>query len=301
MYDEPDRAAGRRTIEDRLAGAPISWGVSEVPGWGYQLGPERVLAEMQGLGLAACEFGPIGFLADDPADRSAQLRSYGITAVGGFVPILLHDPEHDPLNATDAYIDTCLASEASCLVLAAATGSDGYDERPALDELGWKTMFSNLDRIADRAEARGITASLHPHIGTMVEQLPEVERTLAGSRIGLCLDTGHLAIGGAEPVVIATTYADRVAHVHLKDVDAGLARSVASGEITFADGVRAGVFCPLGRGDLDITALVSALEAAAYQGWYVLEQDVMLDREPDDVGPAANVRQSLDYLREMVT
>lgn len=296
MHDELDVAAGTKPIEARVAGAPISWGVCEVPGWGYQLDPERVLTEMRELGLVATEFGPVGFLADEPIAKAEQLRSYDMTAVGGFLPILLHDPDHDPLTEADAFIDGCLVSGAGCMVLAAFTGTDGYDARQVLDELGWKTMLTNLDRIADHAASRGITASLHPHIGTMIEQRPEVERMIEGSRIGLCVDTGHLAVGGADPVAITTAYVHRVSHVHLKDVDMALADRVISGELTFGDAVRAGIFRPLGQGDVDIAALVQALEAAGYQGWYVLEQDVMLDGEPAGAGPIENVRQSLGFL-----
>lgn len=296
MHDGLDVAAGTKSIRARVAGAPISWGVCEVPGWGFQLDPERVLSEMREVGLVATEFGPVGFLADEPIARAEQLRSHDMTAVGGFLPILLHEPDHDPLTEADAFIDGCLASGADCMVLAAFTGADGYDDRPVLDEIGWATMLANLDRIADHAASRGIAASLHPHIGTMIERGPEVERMLEGSRIGLCVDTGHLAVGGADPVAITTAHAARVTHVHLKDVDTALADQVVSGELAFGDAVRAGIFRPLGEGDIDIAALVRALEAAGYQGWYVLEQDVMLDREPVGAGPVENVRQSLGFL-----
>ena len=84
-------------MRDRIAGAPISWGVCEVPGWGYQLDAATVLDQMRELGLTATELGPEGFLAADPAKRASQLRSYGLAAVGGFLPVLLHDPAHDPL------------------------------------------------------------------------------------------------------------------------------------------------------------------------------------------------------------
>ena len=80
----------------RIAGAPISWGVCEVPGWGHQLDPDRVLREMREVGLAATEFGPAGFLPDDPAGKVATLAAHGLAAVGGFVPVVLHDPDHDP-------------------------------------------------------------------------------------------------------------------------------------------------------------------------------------------------------------
>ena len=90
-------AAGRSPVSDRIAGAPISWGVCEVPGWGYQLEPGVVLRQMRELGLAATEFGPEGFLPDDPTAKAATLAGYGLKAVGQFVPVVLHDPGHDPL------------------------------------------------------------------------------------------------------------------------------------------------------------------------------------------------------------
>ncbi len=293
MQDQP---GGHTGIGSRIAGAPISWGVCEVPGWGHQLAPDRVLTEMRSLGLGATEFGPDGFLVDDPEAKARQLESYGLTAVGGFLPIVLHDPSHDPLPEADRFIDSCLAAGAHVMVLAASTGIDGYDDRPALDELGWKTVVNSLDRIADHAQECGVTAALHPHVGTLIETGDEVDRLMRESRVGLCVDTGHLAVGGADPVAVSATYADRVTHVHLKDVDMALAGRVVSGDLAFGAAVKAGMFRPLGVGDVDIAALVSTLDAAGYSGWYVLEQDVMLDLAPEGAGPVANVRISLDYL-----
>jgi inosose dehydratase len=287
-------------VRSRVAGAPISWGVCEVPGWGHQLPPERVLDEMRSLGLGATEFGPVGFLADEPGDKATQLASYGMKAVGGFLPVLLHDPSHDPLPEVDAFIDGCVASGASVVVLAAYAGVDGYDARPVLDDDGWSVMLANLDRIDERASSRGVIACVHPHVGTMVETGEETERVLAGSRIGLCVDTGHLLVGGADPVALTAEHPDRVVHVHLKDVDAGLAGQVIDGSRTFGEAVKAGMFRPLGEGDIDIAAMVRVLEGAGYQGWYVLEQDVMLDAAPvGGEGPASDVRKSLDFLLEV--
>jgi inosose dehydratase len=283
---------------DRIAGAPISWGLCEVPGWGYQLTPQRVLSEMQELGLAATEFGPPGFLEADPQARVSQLADYGLGAVGGFHVAVLHDPGHDPVPGVDAFIDECLAAKAGMVVVAAGTGQDGYDARPELDESGWRTLLANLDRIAEHAAGRGVEASLHPHMGTMIESGEETQRVIDGSRIGLCVDTGHLAAAGADPGAIVAANPARVRHVHLKDVDAALAAQVTAGSLTFADAVRAGMFVPLGTGSVDVAGIVDALESAGYQGWYVLEQDVMLGGEPDDEGPVADVRACLAYLAE---
>ena len=116
------------------------------------------------------------------------------------------------------------------VVLAAATGLDGYDARPILDEQQWATLLSNLDRLADIVAARGLTAVLHPHVGTMVESRSEVDRVLTGSTIPLCLDTGHLLIGGTDPLALTKEVPERIKHAHLKDVDAALALARTAAE-----------------------------------------------------------------------
>lgn len=281
----------------RIAGAPISWGVCEVPDWGIQLPAERVLGEMQTLGLQATEFGPAGFLPDSPEAKAEFLARFDLKAVGGFLPVLLHDAGHEPLTQVDAFIDDCLAAGARVVVLAAISGVDGYDDRPVLDELQWKTMLNNLDRIADHAESRGVIAVIHPHIGTMVENAEDVSRVLAGSHIGLCIDTGHLVAAGADPVAITTANAQRVEHVHLKDVDRDVAAKFLAKQMTFSEAVSAGLFCVLGTGSVDLRSMIGALDDAGYEGWYVLEQDVKWTAaDTGGEGPITDVRASLDYL-----
>ena len=189
--------------QHRIAGAPISWGVCEVPGWGYQLGPDRVLKEMREVGLVATELGPEGFLPSEPAAMANVLLEHGLQAVGGFTPLLLHVRGHDPVPEVDRILEGYVASGAKVLVLSAVTGSTGYDARPELDEAGWDTLLSNLDRVAELAGDRGVRAVLHPHVGTMIEKGDEVQQVLDGSWISLCLDTGHLLIGGTDPAELA--------------------------------------------------------------------------------------------------
>jgi inosose dehydratase len=282
----------------KLAGAPISWGVCEVPGWGYQLSPGRVLAEMRDVGLSATELGPEGFLPSDPEQLTGLLDSYGLRCVGQFAPAVLHDEDHDPLPDIAAPLDALLACRANVLVLAAATGVDGYDERPTLDERQWATLLSNLDRLAGAAADRGVLAVLHPHIGTMVETRSEVQRVLDGSAIRLCLDTGHLLIGGTDPLQLAREVPDRIAHAHLKDVDARLAADVQAGTLTYTEAVGRGMYTPLGAGDVDIAGIVSSLRSNGYDGWFVMEQDTILDAEPTDGdGPLADVQASVTFMR----
>lgn len=287
-------------IADRIAGAPISWGVCEVPGWGYQLDADTVLNQMKEVGISATEYGPDGFLPDDPAAKAELLAGYGLRAVGQFVPVVLHDPDVDPMPTVEEAITGLLAAQASTVVIAASTGVDGYDSRPVLDDAQWDTLLANLDRITDAAAARGLTATVHPHVGTMIESGAEADRVLAGSRIKLCLDTGHLLIGGGDPASVVAAHPDRIGHMHLKDVRADLAAQVRSGELTYTDAVGQGMYVPLGAGDVDIAGIVGQLERNGYQGWYVMEQDSILTGSPEDTGadPRDDVRNSIAFVLE---
>ncbi|MFJ9179171.1 TIM barrel protein [Streptomyces sp. NPDC102360] len=289
-------------LAQRIAGAPISWGVCEVPGWGHQLPPELVLRQMREVGLTATEFGPEGFLPVAPADKAATLASYGLKAVGQFVPVVLHDQDRDPLPEVEAAIAGLVAADAGTVVVAAATGADGYDERPELDAAGWASLLANLDRISATAADAGLVATLHPHVGTMIESGEETRRVLDGSGIGLCLDTGHLLIGGGDPVALAAERPGRISHVHLKDVRMDLCEQVVAGKMPYTEAVAAGMYVPLGAGDIDIAAIVRGLESDGYAGWYVLEQDTILDSAPaaDGAGgPVEEVRASAAHLRSL--
>jgi inosose dehydratase len=254
---------------------------------------------MREVGLAATEFGPDGFLPDDPREKAGTLAAHGLRAVGQFVPVVLHDPGHDPLPEVRAAIAGLVAADAGTVVVAAATGADGYDARPELDTAGWSALLANLDRISAVAADSGLVATLHPHVGTMVESGEETRRVLDGSGIGLCLDTGHLLIGGGDPVALAAASPDRVAHVHLKDVRDDLAARVRAGSTSYTDAVSQGMYVPLGTGDVDVAAIVGSLESHGYGGWYVLEQDTVLAGPPAEGGgkdPVDDVRASVAYL-----
>ncbi|MET3805257.1 inosose dehydratase [Nakamurella sp. UYEF19] len=280
----------------KIAGAPISWGVCEVPGWGYQLEPDLVLSQMADLGLVATEFGPDTFLPSEPQAKVSTLAAHGLRAVGGFVPVLLHQADHDPLPGLITELDNFLAAGAGTLVLAAATGVDGYDQRPDLDAAGWKTLLANLDRLAAATTDRGIVPTLHPHVGTMIEKPDEVDRVLAGSGIALTLDTGHLLIGGNDVVALAASAPDRIAHTHLKDVRADLAQQVQRGELSYTAAVAAGMYVPLGTGDVDLVGILDILSGAGYAGWYVMEQDTILSGPAQAAAALSDVAASLAFL-----
>ncbi|WP_246257741.1 sugar phosphate isomerase/epimerase family protein [Amycolatopsis anabasis] len=287
--------------EFRIAAAPISWGVCEVPGWGRVLDARTVLAEMAELGLRATELGPPGYLPREPADLRALLDGHRLALVGGFLAIPLHEHPDAALAAAEESAALFAACGAEVLVLAAATGLAGYDERPALTADQWRTLVGTAGRIRDIAASHGLETVLHPHVGTHVETETEVERFLNDSDLRLCLDTGHLLIGGTDPVELAKRHPDRIGHLHLKDVRAALADEVRAGRLAYTEAVGRGLYAPLGEGDVDIEAMVRFVHEAGYDGWYVLEQDTALDEQsPDDV-PRRDTARSLAHLNEIVS
>jgi inosose dehydratase len=287
------------SILDRIAAAPISWGVCEVPGWGAQMSPARVLAEMRDLGIHATEAGPDGYLGSDPDAAAAAVRELGLRLIGGFVPTVLHRP--GALEPVERIADLFAAVGADVLIVAAGTGVEGYDERPELSAGEWTVLLESLDAAREICAAHGLRCALHPHVGTMIEGPAEIERVLERSTVDLCLDTGHLLIGGSDPVELTRAAAERVSHVHLKDVDGAIAARVLAGEVTYSDGVREGLYLPLGAGSVDVAEFIAVLEGAGYAGWYVLEQDAMLDADPPDGGgPVGDVRTSRAFLRSVL-
>ena len=283
----------------KLAGAPISWGVCEVPDWGLQLAPDRVLADMRALGVHATEAGPPGFLPADPAASRALLESYGLRLIGGFVTAVLHDKARraEELASVKRQAEWLAAGGSEFVVLAPALAQTGYSGAAELPQSAWRDLFEGIDRVVGIADAAGLRVAVHPHWGTAIERREHIERFLEGSAHALCLDTGHIALGGADPLKVARDAGPRVQHVHLKDVDGALAARVREGGTSYNDAVRAGLFRPLGEGAARIGDVIGSLRKARYEGWYVLEQDVMLEREPT-AGPPEWIVRSAEYARK---
>ncbi|MGH2712646.1 MAG: TIM barrel protein [Thermoleophilaceae bacterium] len=284
-----------------LAGAPISWGVCELPGWGRQLEPERVLGEMASLGLAATELGPVGYLSLDAGRVRDLLDRFGLRLVAGFLPLSLHTPSLDGARGLlDRVAPLLAALGAEVLTVAPVMDSD-WSAPATLDDREWTRLAENLSRVAELAEGHGLTMALHPHAGSVVETHAQIERILTESDVPACLDTGHLAIGGADPAEFVRRHADRVVHVHLKDMDAGLAEQVRAGTVSFVDATRRGLFRPLGRGDASIGEVVGLLDRHGYGRWLVLEQDTTITGEEPPVGrgPVLDVQASIEYLASL--
>jgi inosose dehydratase len=185
------------------------------------------------------------------------------------------------------------------VVLAASTGSEDYGEVFEADEQAWRTLFGSLEAIEEICARHGVAVSLHQHYGTVIERDDQLRRFLEGSEMGLCLDTGHLAIGGSDPLEIAKLAKGRINHVHLKDVDQELTARLAARELDFREASRRGAFRPLGEGDVDVGRLLEVLQDGGYSGWYVLEQDTVVEHEPaKGKGPVLDVEKSLAFVEE---
>jgi inosose dehydratase len=287
-----------------VANAPASWGVEDPadpanPLW------QDVVREVAAAGYAGIELGPLGFMPEDPEPLRAELARRDLELVAGFL--------FDRLDAPDA-VDTALArARRTCRLLAAAgarhlvviQGFSPARERSAgrraeaapLSGDGWRTMIDGVHAVAEIAADHGLSPCLHPHAGTAVEFEDEIERAIADTDpalVSICIDTGHCAYAGVDPVALYERHAERVTYLHLKDVDDRRLDDALRAGLSFERAVGEGVFCPLGEGMVDFAGLLAALERHGFEGWGTVEQD----RLPDDsAAPGAQAAASLAHLR----
>lgn len=287
---------------DRIAAAPISWGICEAPGWGPQLPVDRVLAEARDLGIRSMEQGALGWLPVDPAKQRDKLAAFGVELLGGFVPLVLHDATCRDASLRDAdRIATSMAAAGGTFFITAPVPSLDDWHRPDLDDAQWAELLANLDRVDTICARVGLIQAVHPHVDTLIETAADLDRFLAGCSAKLCFDTGHLTIGGADVRAFAADHLDRIAVVHLKDVNMAVAARERSGELDLMAATFAGLFPSLGDGDLPLGEIIDILESGGYTGWYVMETDVALtDGLPaDGEGPVRGVERSLSFLRSV--
>jgi inosose dehydratase len=292
----------KKPFLSRVASAPISWGICEVPGWGKMLSTNRVLSEMAQLGLAGTELGAPGFLPTNPDEIDAILEEHKLKLLGGFTPVVVHDPAER--DATMKYVRKTIElfkKTGATQLVSSPVYTWNWDTPGALTNDEIKHMFKVLDEITLMCKDNGISNVLHPHLMTVVETKSDVERVLDGCDVDWCLDSGHLAIGGVDILEFAKAAFDRIGHVHLKDVDLSRAQSVLNRSQSIMQGVQDGLFTVLGKGDVPIIELVTFLENNGYQGWYVIEQDMAItgDLPAPGTGPIELVGESLAYLRSI--
>jgi inosose dehydratase len=292
----------------RIGSAPISWGICEIPGWGPQLAYERVLDEIREAGFEGTELGPWGFLPTDPAALATALAQRGLAMAGAFVPLALRDPGayadgERQVRETAALLSHLqarhiLLADAGDAHRAAIAGRPEQTRAQGLEPREWVGYAARVERLAQICRFDyGLTPCFHPHGGTYIEHPDEIRMLMDRTDphlLKLCLDTGHVAFGGGDPLVVARTFATRVGYVHLKDIDLTRLRSLLAGGKTYADAARQDVFVELGTGSLDLPALLRGLIDGGYDDWIIVEQDRVVQPGTDTLGSA---KRNREYLR----
>lgn len=289
----------------RLANAPVSWGIMEVEGWSPPFPYTTFLDELQGAGYSGTELGPYGYLPTDPAVLRAELDRRSLTLTSAFVPLRLKDTQLDLAPAREV-AELLQALGARYLVLADALWPEREAVAGRVQETDlrftardWDAAAGNLRKASELAAGFGLRCVFHHHAGTYIETPEECARLLELTDLGLCLDTGHYAYGGGDPVQAVETLGRRIEYLHFKDVSAPHLEYVRRRQLDFLDAVRHGVFCPLGDGVVRFPALLDALRRIDYDGWAVVEQDV--DATDTSASPPADsARASREYLRSQL-
>jgi inosose dehydratase len=288
----------------KVGNAPTSWGIEHADDPSY---PEwsSVLDEIAKAGYSGVELGPLGYLPSDPAQLGRELTARGLSLSAGTVMTPLWGTLDEPLALAGSTIDLTGALRTPCLVLidglddrrSSCAGDSGRAER--LDDARFGQLVDNVNRIAERAAAAAVAVAFHPHAGTHVEFRDEIDQLLAMTDpelVRLCVDTGHSAYAGVDPAELIGDYSDRLACVHLKDVDPAVLETVLSDRLGFDEAYERAVFCVLGKGCVDFTAVRAALETGGYAGWLTVEQDAL---PLPGTNPYDDAVDSLAFLRRV--
>lgn len=294
-----------------VGNAPLSYGAFEITvGASPNVpGPEELLRAMAAAGYAGTELGPPGYLGEG-AELAERLRRHELGMAGGFIPIHFSEPEQRErdfaqLERTLGLLEA--AGDSSARPVLADAGSPERVANPGrgaaqpelgLDGAGWRRLADGVARAVERSRAHGFEPTFHPHTATYVEAPWEIERLLELTEVGVLLDTGHLLLGGGDPLSALRDWSARINHVHVKDVRLDVLDGVVAERADMIEAWRRGVFCRLGGGDVDLVAFLSALRASDYTGWLVVEQD-RIPRQTELFGEsAADQVHNRNWLRE---
>ena len=275
----------------RIANAPCSWGVLEFELEGEAAGFAQVLDEMKATGYEGTELGDWGFMPSEPGPLRAELDKRGLQLLGAFVPVSLADPAALREGIDTAVRTASLMADSgfpeAFLVLADNNGT--VPERTlnagritpemSLSPGEWEIFASGATSLAEEVRKEtGLRTAFHHHCGGHVETPEEIAiflgRTDPGL-LGLVFDTGHYRFGGGDPMEGLSRFRERIWHVHFKDCDEVTALESRKKKWDYFESVRAGVFCELGKGSVDFPSITSELKAGGYEGWIVVEQDVL--------------------------
>jgi inosose dehydratase len=288
----------------------VSWGVYEAHGRNPPFG--HVLDAIAACGYEGTELGPYGYLPTAPDDLRRELSARGLGLGSSFVPLPLEDAGRRAASVESALaVARLLASqEVEELIVAddedagraAVAGRVPADGSAAWTGAQWREAARTLQAVAEAVGGLGMRVVVHHHAGTFVETPEEIDRLLAETtapEVGLLLDTGHLVLGGGDPLDLLRRHGPRVGYVHLKDVRGDRLAALRAGGQGMAAAWADGVFCPLGDGMVPFARVADALRSGGYAGWAIVEQDVV----PDESGrlvpePAESARRSRAYLAE---
>jgi inosose dehydratase len=288
--------APRRSTH-RLALSPVCWGISDVPDWGHQLDPERVLSEAAAVGEGAITAGPPGFLPDRSDQAKPLLRRHRLQVVAGHVHAILH--HHDIRGAELAHIDGhaqwLSALGADTLILTAIAQRKGGSEHGiVLDNAEWAHLLHSIGSVQHVCARHKLRLAFQPRFGSTIQGPEDIERLLVGSDAGICLDLAQLILSGADPIEVLDLGAGRIQHVQLNDLDDELAERVRDHGEDYDEAVSDGLFKPLGEGIAKVDRVIEELRRSKYRGWYTLRQDTRLPSADDR--PLGSISRSLEYL-----
>lgn len=274
----------------KVANAPCSWGVLEFELAAEPLDYARVLDEMRETGYVGTELGDWGFMPTDPARLRSELERRRLSLLGGFVPISLADKDAHAAGVEHAlkvaHLMAAVAPDAF-LVLADDNGKHPVRTRKAgriersdgLSDGQWRVFSRGAEDVARQVlDQTGLRTVFHHHCAGYVETPEEVDRFLDMTDpelVGLCFDSGHFLFAGGDPSAGIRRFAERIRHVHFKDCSLQVKRESREAEWDYFEALAHGVFCPLGSGEVDFPALLGVLRETGYEGWIVVEQDVL--------------------------
>jgi inosose dehydratase len=291
-------------MQVRMSAAPGTWGI-ESPGDPANQPWSLVLSEIADVGFDGTELGPLGYLPERPGCLRQELAERSLRLAAGFVMEPFHEAARqvrilDVARRTSAILRDAggeLLVLIGSLVPERAGCAGRTAEASRLDDRRWRDMVRLIEEVAAVGRDEELEVVFHPHVGTYVEFADELARLMddVDDAVGLCVDTGHAAYAGVDPVVLLRAYGERVRHLHVKDVRRDVLGRCHADRRGFADAVAAGVFCPLGSGVVDFTAVRNALDELGYRGWATLEQD----RLPGDARASLDARTSLEHLRRV--
>jgi inosose dehydratase len=303
--------AGRRLAGVVLANAPVSYGAFEITvGLDPHVpDPFTLLDSVSGAGYDGIDLGPVGYLGTEET-LPGRLEDRGLALAGGYLELPFSEPDKfvGALPELDALLDIFdsaasgvtpprpTLADAGSPVRARYPGRAALDSSVGLDDAGWERFAEGVARAAGHCRDRGYEPTFHHHTATYIEAQWEIERLLELTDVGLCLDTGHLLLGRGEPITAIREWAPRINQVHLKDARLARLEEIVAEAAPVQEIWRRQAFCALGDGDIDIAAVLDALDDIGYSGWIVVEQDVLPD--PANPGqPAEDQRRNREYLR----